>query len=115
MEIFMNIKYENTKPVRVEFHRIVSESVNLLVPDLLDESEIEDLVRDALINELINRLDCTPEYDEISHYSVSVEVEDAQTEPQYVFRNIVYIDPNDELIVRDIRFDEQGNEVFSEF
>ena len=106
----MNIKYEDTKPVRIEFQRIVTESVNLLVPDLLDENEIEDLVRDALVHELIDRLDCTPEYDEISHYSVSVEVEDAPTEPQYAYRNVVYMDPLDEVIVRGIRFDEQGKE-----
>lgn len=106
----MNIKYEHIKPVRVEFQRIVTESVNLLVPDLLEENEIEDLVRDALQNELVSDIDCTPEYDEISHYSVSVEFEKITNEPQHLFRKIVYIDPNDELIVRDIRFDAQGNE-----
>ncbi|UOD50701.1 hypothetical protein [Orrella daihaiensis] len=107
----MNIKYKDTKPVRVEFQRIVTESVNLLVPDLLDESEVKDLVRDALENKLVSEIDCTPEYDEIPHYSVSVEIEQNTTPPQHLFRKIVYIDPNDELIVRDIRFDENGIEV----
>ena len=107
----MTINYANVKPVRVEFQRIITESVNLLVPDLLDENEIEDLVRDALQNELVSEIDCTPEYDEISHYSVSVEIEKNTTEPQHLFRKILYIDPNDKLIVRDIRFDEHGYEM----
>lgn len=108
----MNFKFEETKLVHVEFQRQVYESIRLLVPKSMESSEIEEMVLNALNEGEIDELDCDSYDQEINESSMSVHIKSYERKPENLHAKIAYLNPDDvsEVIVRPIRFDEQGNE-----